>query len=123
MPFFTKKINIFRPTGIKKMKTLLRVRRQAPRAIAPKIQIWTSKNIPDLWLIAVFCLINKIKITPPYGTLPHCLKKSMITISSEQKITFNQVKLEQSSFQLDCLSLSFRIYLFYLLQCNFVRVW
>ena len=49
------------------MKTLMPVRQST--AHVPKIWIWTSKIITDLWLSAVFCLIKKIKITPPYCTV------------------------------------------------------
>ena len=40
-----------------KMKTLTRV---------PKFWIWTSKIMPDLWLLALFCPIKKKFHTPPY---------------------------------------------------------
>ena len=43
------------------MKTLTRVR-------APKFRIWTSKIMPDLWLVALFCPIKKKFHTPPYST-------------------------------------------------------
>ena len=45
------------------MKTLTRV---------PKLRIWTSKIMPDLWLLALFCPIKKKFHTPPYClvTLP-----------------------------------------------------
>ena len=39
------------------MKTLTLVRRRAPRAL--KFWIWTSKIMPDLWLVALFCPIKK----------------------------------------------------------------
>ena len=43
--------------------------------LMPKIWIWTSKIIPDLWFSAVFCLIKKIKITPLYCIRCHSLSK------------------------------------------------
>ena len=57
---FHQKILIFTqtPWNFLKMKTLLRMR-------APKMQIWTPKIIPDLWLSAVFCPIKKIKSLHP----------------------------------------------------------
>ena len=48
-----------------KMKTLTRVRRRAP-----KFRIWTSKIMPDLWLVALFCPIKKKFHTPPYCLYP-----------------------------------------------------
>ena len=41
------------------------MRADARRARTPKIGIWTSKIMTDLWLSAVFCQIKKKKITPP----------------------------------------------------------
>ena len=84
---------------------------------------WNEKNkffTAKIWLRERHQIINFW-----IAILAIWAKKNLLheNVISEQKITFNQVKLEQSSFQLDCLSLSFRIYLFYLLQCNFVRVW
>ena len=43
-----------------KLVRLLRV----PCATAPKIWIWTSKIMPDLWLSAVFCQIKKKSLHP-----------------------------------------------------------
>ena len=48
------------------MKTLTRVRRRAPRARRAEIWIWTSKIMPDLWLVDLFCPIKKNFHTPPY---------------------------------------------------------
>ena len=46
-----------------KMKTLTRVR------LRVKILYWTSKIIPDLWLLDLFCPIKINFHTPPYCTV------------------------------------------------------
>ena len=47
------------------MKALTRVRRRAT-----KLRIWTSKIMPNLWLLDLFSPINKKKFhTPPYCTV------------------------------------------------------
>ena len=55
MPIFTKNINIQAPCNFLKLKTL---------PCVPKIWIWTSKIIPDLWLSAVFCQIKQKSLHP-----------------------------------------------------------
>ena len=59
---FHKKILKFRSPGIFWIWKLC----GALRSHAPKIWIWTSKIMPDVWLSSVFCPIKKINITPPY---------------------------------------------------------
>ena len=46
-------VQILAPWNSLKMKTLMRMRRRAP-----KFWLRTSKIIPDLWLSAVFCPIK-----------------------------------------------------------------
>ena len=58
MPIFTKKYYYLGPLECFKNENFA--------AGAPKIYIWTSKFIPDIWLSAVSCPIKKIKITPSY---------------------------------------------------------
>ena len=48
------------------MKTLTCMHRCAPRMCVPKLWIWTSKIMPDLWLLDLFCPIKKKNHTPPY---------------------------------------------------------
>ena len=60
MPIFIKKILIFGPPGI-----FVNVNFDSH---AQKIQIWTFKIIPDLWLVDLFWLIKKNFHTPPYWT-------------------------------------------------------
>ena len=64
MQIFTKNINIWAPWNILKIKTLTHVRRRAP-----KFWNWTSKIIPELWLLDLFCPIKKNFHTPPYCTM------------------------------------------------------
>ena len=63
MPIFTKKLNFWVPWNFFKMKTLTRVHRRAL-----KFWNWTSKIIPDLWLLDLFCPIKTNFYTPPYCT-------------------------------------------------------
>ena len=60
---FHKKILIFKPPGIFWKWKLWRA---CAGAQAPKFWIWTSKIMPDLWLVDLFCPIKKKFHTPPY---------------------------------------------------------
>ena len=63
---FHKKILIFKTPGIFENENF---DARALSMRAPKFWIWTSKTIPDLWLIDLFCPIIKNFHTPPYCTL------------------------------------------------------
>ena len=60
--------NIFKKIEIFVLKAIyFDPRKSVFLVFALQFWIWTSKIIPDLWLSAVFCPINK-KITPPSCT-------------------------------------------------------
>ena len=60
---FHKKILIFKALEFLKMKTLTHLRWRTPGT--PKLWIWTSKILPDLWLLDLFCPIQKISTLHP----------------------------------------------------------
>ena len=49
-----------------KMKSMMYVCWCMLRAHVLKFWIWTSKIMPDLWLVDLFCPIKKYFHTPPY---------------------------------------------------------
>ena len=59
MPIFTKKYYYLGPLEF--------VQNENFDARAPKFWIWTSKIIPDLWLLDLFSLIKTNFHTPPYS--------------------------------------------------------
>lgn len=50
-------------------KTFTCVHWRALRALVLTLWIWTSKIMPDLWLLDLFCPIKKNVHTPPYCTV------------------------------------------------------
>ena len=82
------------------MKTLTRVRRRAPRARAPKLRITTSKIMPDLWLCALFCPIQKKFHTPPYYTVYCTLYSVQIQYKRMQLTLFKTLFCKDQQFKL-----------------------
>ena len=64
--FHKKNIDIWGPWNFLKMKTLTHVHRRVLGARAPKLWIWISKIMPDLWSVDLFCPIKKISTLHPY---------------------------------------------------------
>ena len=64
---FHTKILIFKPPGIFWKWNLWRA---CASTHPPKFWIWTSKIMPDLWLVDLLCLIKKKFHTSPYYRVP-----------------------------------------------------